>query len=246
MTELSNTFLNFVIGTQQKINLIITDSFDKLDSGDSSMFLYILLVSFLYGLIHALGPGHGKMVIASYFLVKGAKSKEAFKAGFLTSVIHTISALVITAILYLFFESTITSYFEQINMNMYKVSAIFIISIALYLLYDTFKDRNVEEKEEREERVGNKSLLAVSMSIGIVPCPGVMSIVLFSIILGYINLGVLSAIAMSIGMGITISLAAILSTQVKKTKYKNISSLMYKASYVGIFLLLILGILLLV
>ncbi len=243
MTELSNTFLNFVIGTQQKINLIITDSFDKLDSGDSSMFLYILLVSFLYGLIHALGPGHGKMVIASYFLVKGAKSKEAFKAGFLTSVIHTISALVITAILYLFFESTITSYFEQINMNMYKVSAIFIISIALYLLYDTFKDRNVEEKEER---VGNKSLLAVSMSIGIVPCPGVMSIVLFSIILGYINLGVLSAIAMSIGMGITISLAAILSTQVKKTKYKNISSLMYKASYVGIFLLLILGILLLV
>lgn len=243
MTELSNIFLNFVIGTQQKINLIITDSFDKLDSGDSSMFLYILLVSFLYGLIHALGPGHGKMVIASYFLVKGAKSKEAFKAGFLTSVIHTISALVITAILYLFFESTITSYFEQINMNMYKVSAIFIISIALYLLYDTFKDRNVEEKEER---VGNKSLLAVSMSIGIVPCPGVMSIVLFSIILGYINLGVLSAIAMSIGMGITISLAAILSTQVKKTKYKNISSLMYKASYVGIFLLLILGILLLV
>ncbi|RXK13130.1 nickel transporter [Halarcobacter mediterraneus] len=243
MTELSNTFLNFVIGTQQKINLIITDSFDKLDSGDSSMFLYILLVSFLYGLIHALGPGHGKMVIASYFLVKGAKSKEAFKAGFLTSVIHTISALVITAILYLFFESTITSYFEQINMNMYKVSAIFIISIALYLLYDTFKDRNVKEKEER---VGNKSLLAVSMSIGIVPCPGVMSIVLFSIILGYINLGVLSAIAMSIGMGITISLAAILSTQVKKTKYKNISSLMYKASYVGIFLLLILGILLLV
>lgn len=238
MIDLYNNFLNFVIGTQQKINLTISDSFDKLEAGDSSMFIYILAVSFIYGLIHALGPGHGKMVIASYFLVKGAKTKEAFKAGFLTSVIHTISALVITFTLYIFFESAITKYFSDINSNMYKISAIFIISIALFLLYETYKDRNEEEKVQR---IGNKSLLAVTMSIGIVPCPGVMSIVLFSIILGYINLGVLSAIAMSIGMGITISLAAILSTQIKKSNSKNMSLIMNFISYGGIVVLFIMG-----
>lgn len=243
MMNLYGDFLNFVISTQQKINLMISDSFDKLESGDENMFLYILAVSFIYGLIHALGPGHGKMVIASYFLVKGAKTKEAFKAGFLTSVIHTISALAITFILYIFFENAITKYFSDINSSMYKISAIFIISIALFLLYETYKDRNEKEKVQR---IGNKSLLAVTMSIGIVPCPGVMSIVLFSIILGYINLGILSAISMSIGMGITISLAAILSTQVKKSNNKNLSTIMNIITYSGIAILFTMGAVLLV
>lgn len=243
MIEIYNGFLNFVVSSQQKINLMISDYFDRLDSGDTSVFIYILAVSFIYGLVHALGPGHGKMVIASYFLVKGAKIKEAFKAGFLTSLIHTISALSITFTLYIFFENTITKYFSQISMNMYKVSAVFIILIALFLLYETYKDRNEEEKIQR---VGNKSLLAVTMSIGIVPCPGVMSIVLFSLILGYINLGILSAIFMSIGMGITISLAAIISTQIKNSKSKNLQLILNKISYIGVGVLLFMGAALLV
>lgn len=243
MIEIYNEFLNFVVSTQQKINLTISDYFDRLDSGDTSVFIYILAVSFIYGLVHALGPGHGKMVIASYFLVKGAKIKEAFKAGFLTSLIHTISALTITFTLYIFFENTITKYFSQISMNMYKVSAVFIILIALFLLYETYKDRNEEEKIQR---VGNKSLLAVTMSIGIVPCPGVMSIVLFSLILGYINLGILSAVFMSIGMGITISLAAIISTQIKNSKSKNLQLILNKISYIGVGVLLFMGAALLV
>ena len=238
MIEIYNGFLNFVVSSQQKINLMISDYFDRLDSGDTTVFIYILAVSFIYGLVHALGPGHGKMVIASYFLVKGAKIKEAFKAGFLTSIIHTISALSITFTLYIFFENTITKYFAQVSMNMYKVSALFIILIALFLLYETYKDRNEEEKIQR---IGNKSLFAVTMSIGIVPCPGVMSIVLFSLILGYINLGILSAVFMSIGMGITISLAAIISTQLKNSKSKNLQLILNKISYVGVAVLLFMG-----
>ena len=139
-----------IISWQQEINLFITDSFDKLDAGDSSMYLYILAVAFIYGLVHALGPGHGKMVIASYFLIKGEKTSQALKAGFLTSIVHTISALSVTLILFAFFQNAITEYFQEINTNMYKVSAVFIILLALYLLYETIKDRNVKEKRVKE------------------------------------------------------------------------------------------------
>lgn len=242
MSEVYNSFLNTIIRWQQEINISITDSFDKLDMGDNSMYFYILAVSFIYGLVHALGPGHGKMVIASYFLIKGAKTKEALKAGFLTSVIHTISALSITLILFAFFQNSITEYFQEINANMYKVSAVFIILIALYLLYETIKDRDVEEKRVKEEKIKGRSILSIATSIGIVPCPGVMTIVLFSMILGYYTLGVLSAIMMSIGMGITISFAAILSTRVKNSKYKEIyEPLFRKITYVGIGFLFSLG-----
>lgn len=234
--------LNFIINTQHDLNIQISDSFDRLDAGESSIFFYILFVSFLYGLVHALGPGHGKMVIASYFLAKEAKVEEAFKAGFLTSLIHTISALLITGVLYIFFKNSLTKYFEEINANMYKVSAVFIILIALYLAYELFMDRNEEEKIEK---LKSKNLLAVSLSIGIVPCPGVMTIVLFSMILGYINLGILSAITMSLGMGITISLAAIIATQVKNSKTKDYKTLMDLFTYGAIVLLFSLGVFLL-
>jgi len=247
MIDLSELFLNSIVSWQQKINLTITDSFDRLDAGDSSMYLYILAVAFIYGLVHALGPGHGKMVIASYFLVRQSKVKEALKAGFLTSIIHTLTALGLTAILFLFFQNSITQYFKDINANMYKVSAIFIISIALYLLYETIKDKNVHENEVDKKEIKNKSLFSVALSIGIVPCPGVMTIVLFSMILGYYYLGILSAIMMSLGMGITISLAAILTTKLKNSNYeKDYEAMFRKITYFGIGVLLTLGILILV
>ncbi|UTJ07036.1 nickel/cobalt transporter [Arcobacter roscoffensis] len=243
MIEYYGGFLNYIVSKQQELNLLISDYFDRLDSGESMVFFSILFVSFIYGLVHALGPGHGKMVIASYFLAKEAKIKEAFKAGFLTSIIHTISALLITGVLYLFFQRAVTKHFQDINANMYKISAVFIILIALYLLYEVIKDRNEEEKVQR---LKSKNLLAVSLSIGIVPCPGVMTIVLFSMILGYINLGILSAITMSIGMGLTISLAAILATQVKNKRFSKYKYFMNILTYGAIVLLISLGVFLLV
>lgn len=247
MSELHNSIMGYIISAQQNLNLFISDSFDKLDGGDSTMYFYILLLSLIYGLVHALGPGHGKMVIASYFLVKGAKTKEAFKAGFLTAVVHTLSALLITGLLYLFFQNSITGYFQDINANMYKISAVFIILIALFLLYETIKDRNVKEESVQGSEIKNKSIITIALSIGIVPCPGVMTIVLFSMILGYYYLGILSAVTMSIGMGVTISLAAILTTKVKNSKYKQrYEPLFRKITYFGIALLFSLGVMILI
>jgi len=247
VSEIKDRFLSTIISWQQEINMFISDSFDKLDGGDITMYFYILAVSFIYGLVHALGPGHGKMVIASYFLVKGAKVNEALKAGFLTSLIHTFSALSIVLVLFIFFQNSITQYFQDINANMYKVSAVFIILIALYLLYETIKDKDIQECEVSQNEVKNKNIFTIALSIGIVPCPGVMTIVLFSMILGYYYLGIISAIMMSIGMGITISLAAILTTKVKNSKYKQkYQSFFRKITYFGIALLFSLGTIILI
>lgn len=243
MVDLYNGLLSTIIGWQQQINFILTDYFDELESGDTTVYLIILAISFLYGLIHALGPGHGKMVIASYFLAKDSNKLDALKAGFLTSLIHTISALLITGVLYISFQNMLSHYFKYINQNMYKVSAVFIIIIALFLLYEMIKDKNIKEDLQP---INNKRLLSISLSIGIVPCPGVMTIVLYSMILGYIYLGILSAITMSIGMGLTISLAAIASSSIKNSdRFNEYKSLMNTISYVGVFILFTLGTLLL-
>ncbi len=242
MFDIYSDILNIVISAQHSINLLISDYFDQLEEGNNLMYLYILGISFLYGLIHALGPGHGKMVIASYFLAHGSKTKEAVKAGFLTALIHAITALFITLSLYLFFQNTISQYFQIINANMYKVSAIFIIGISLYLLFETIKDRN---KKEKLRPLGNKNILSIALSIGLVPCPGVMTIVLYSMIVGHPYLGIISAIVMSMGMGITISGAAVFSSHINRVNNFQYSIVIKSLTYLGIFFLFSLGVFLL-
>ncbi len=235
---MTNSLFNLIVKWQQEINITISNYFDLLEEGDSTIFISILAISFLYGLIHALGPGHGKMVIGSYFIAKDSKVSEALKAGFLTSIIHTLSALLITGFLYLFFKDFISSYFQTINEHMYKISGIFIIFIACFLLYESLKDRHIQDKMKP---LKNKNILAVAFSIGLVPCPGVMTIVLYSMILGYISLGIFSAVSMSIGMGITISVVGILASSIKKTKYTNYQAVINIMTYAGISFLFALG-----
>ncbi len=45
---------------------------------------------------------------------------------------------------------------------------------------------------------------------GIVPCPGVMTLSFFAITLGEFSLGIISALFMSLGMGLTISAVGLL------------------------------------
>lgn len=237
ITHIKELILGKIVFFQAQINETIGNYFDMLEDGNKEVYFYILLISFLYGLIHALGPGHGKVAIAGYFLAKGRKVADAFKAGFLTSIIHTCSALLVVGVLYVVFQGMFTSYFEQINQNMYKVSAIFILSIALYMFYEL-----LFHQENQAQTTSNKGILAISLSIGIVPCPGVMSIVLYAMLVGYFSLGFLSAVLMSVGMGITISIAGILAT---KANFSNSQKAFKVVGYVGAFTLLIFSLVLL-
>ena len=47
------------------------------------------------------------------------------------------------------------------------------------------------------------------------PCPGVMTVLLFSLMLGHMAVGIGAAVLMSIGMGMTISLAGILGVKTR-------------------------------
>ena len=72
------------------------------------------------------------------------------------------------------------------------------------------------EKKKEEKLNKNRSKFALAFSAAIVPCPGVMTIVLFCIILKNYFLGVLAAVTMSLGMGLTISIVGILSIVLNK------------------------------
>ena len=63
--------------------------------------LTVLLASFLYGVLHAAGPGHGKMVVASYFTAKQKPLKTGILMGAVIAVTQAIVAISVVGILFL-------------------------------------------------------------------------------------------------------------------------------------------------
>ncbi|GGP25253.1 nickel/cobalt transporter [Silvimonas amylolytica] len=59
---------------QSKLNAILRSALQQSrQTGSSTALWLIVLVSFVYGVLHAAGPGHGKVVIGSYFLTQRAR-----------------------------------------------------------------------------------------------------------------------------------------------------------------------------
>ena len=58
-------------------------------------FLLFLILSFVYGVIHALGPGHGKSIVFSYFLSRPGRYVHGVLMGNVITFVHVFSAVAI-------------------------------------------------------------------------------------------------------------------------------------------------------
>src|SRR5262245_46773652 len=71
-----------------------------------SAALLLAAISFAYGVLHAVGPGHGKAVISSYVLADGRTVRRGVLLSFLAAGIQAVSALVLVGVLILLLRST--------------------------------------------------------------------------------------------------------------------------------------------
>ncbi|HML28712.1 MAG TPA: nickel/cobalt transporter [Hyphomicrobium sp.] len=60
----------------------------------------LVVVSFIYGILHAVGPGHGKAVISSYMLADNETLRRGIFLAFLSSLIQALSAIMLIGGLY--------------------------------------------------------------------------------------------------------------------------------------------------
>ncbi|MEA1891534.1 MAG: hypothetical protein U9N33_02340 [Campylobacterota bacterium] len=238
--EFYNTFLQTLISWQYELNRYISSTIRSLNDDSSlSVSLLVLGIAFVYGLIHAAGPGHGKALVALYFTANKGDYKKAFKMGYMISIIHAISALMFTFGIFFILKTMFRKNFNEFSDIAMSISAVMIIGVGIYLIYEAYSGRKHKEKRLKKS---SKSGVAVAFSAGVVPCPGVMTIVLFCIVLGQYTLGILSAIAMSIGMGLTISIAGIFSIAINKKTGGFLNEKSYILEILGGVLVLLLGV----
>jgi len=105
-------------------------------------------------------------------------------------------------------------FFRQVNPPLFQISGALIVLMGCWLLYDVWRSRKMTKESVRPQ----KSRFGVVVLAGVVPCPGVITLCFFAITLGHITIGMIAAVFMSLGMGLTISLAGLLVNVMQKTR----------------------------
>ena len=228
-------------------------------------YLFLLFFAFGYGVIHAMGPGHGKTLVASYFLSNDRSYTKAFFISLAIGVVHTFSAFILTLVIYFLVNTLLAQFLDDTVYYTTKISALIIITIALYLIYKKYLlYRQVEEEKNNPQFKFSTSPVHIStcgcasckvdknstdtaliISAGIIPCPGTTTLFIFAISTGLYYAGFISALVMSLGMSTVIFFSALLSTVIRKKVLKSSETLKKYLEFGSLSLILILGSLLL-
>ncbi|OHD81770.1 MAG: hypothetical protein A3J97_11340 [Spirochaetes bacterium RIFOXYC1_FULL_54_7] len=173
--------------------------------------LLLITATFLYGILHAAGPGHRKTVVFSLFLGRKARTWEPLLAGFLAAGVHGAAGLVIIAILSIL-RGTVAGLGQAEAVGAFMDAATFVVigllAVVLIIRKIVFLQKYSNTTGIPEQNRDLYSLVAIA---SIVPCPGAIMLLLFASYAGQLWLGILGVVSMSLGMGIVISLAGYLA-----------------------------------
>lgn len=90
-------FFGWVQDQQRSFYAAMTTSLDALRT-DWTAFWVLGGLSFLYGIFHAAGPGHGKVVISSYVLANETQLRRGLMLSVLSALLQSVVAVVLVLI----------------------------------------------------------------------------------------------------------------------------------------------------
>ena len=194
--------------------------------------LFGLLAAFGLGAIHAMSPGHGKTVVGAYLVGSRGTVKHAVFLGLTVTITHTLGVFALGFIT-LFASRYILP--ERLMPFLSFVSGLLVFFIGISLFKDrlftffgwnkaavhhhhehddevthahdglTHTHGGVEHSHAPPEKLLWKSLLALGISGGLLPCPSALVLMLSAISLGRIGYGLVLTLVFSFGLASTLT-----------------------------------------
>ncbi|MCS3431998.1 nickel/cobalt transporter [Klebsiella sp. BIGb0407] len=222
---------------QRAINLELSSLLRQVAENPTRAGWVLLGVSFSYGVLHALGPGHGKIVITTWLATHPSKLKTSLKLTFAASLLQGLVAIGLVTILLVILQLPS----RQLHLSSFwleKGSYLLVGVLGLLLClrairrlrillrrkprFHSFTPQHIHDEhcgcghqhvpDPQQLAAGDdwRARLMVVISMGIRPCSGAIMVLLFSKVIGVFSWGVVSALAMALGTAITLSGLALL------------------------------------
>lgn len=198
----------------------------------------LLGFSLLYGILHALGPGHGKVVIATFLATHPTRLKTSLQLTLAAAIVQGAVAVVLVTLML----GVLQLSSRQLHLSSFwleKGSYLLVAGLGFWLCWRALRQlmrlrapapriqqvrpldhhhdeqcgcghQHLPDNDQLARATGWKTSLLVVLSMGLRPCSGAIMMLLFSRVIGVYGWGVISALAMALGTALTVSAMALL------------------------------------
>jgi len=192
--------------------------------GRSHLGFWIVLASLaaalFWGAAHALSPGHGKTIVTAYLVGQRGTPRHAALLGLIVTATHTAGVFTLGLVTLLLSHFVVPDHlYPWLNLT----SGLLVVGIGLSVLAARWRHRRAHRhghghahahSHAHGEHITARSLLAVGISGGLLPCPSALVVLLAAISLHRLAFGFVLIVAFSAGLALSITgvgLAAVLA-----------------------------------
>ena len=174
------------------------------------VILASLAVALFWGAAHALSPGHGKTIITAYLVGQRGTPKHAALLGLIVTATHTVGVFALGLVTLLLSHFIVP---EQLYPWLNLMSGVLVVAIGASVLrtrlrkhrHDHQHEHHHHHHHDHEHELSRRSLIAVGVSGGLLPCPSALVVLLAAVSLHRIGFGLLLIVAFSAGLALTIT-----------------------------------------
>ena len=202
---------------------IADDGFSAL-VGRSHLSALVILASLaaaiFWGAAHALSPGHGKTIITAYLVGQRGTPSQAALLGLIVTATHTVGVFTLGLVTLALSQLIVP---DQLYPWLNLASGLLVVGIGTAVLRARLR-RAHEHSHGHAHHHGHthdapsrRSLLAVGVSGGLLPCPSALVVLLAAISLHRIAFGLLLIVAFSAGLALSITGVGLLAVLARST-----------------------------
>lgn len=138
-----------VMEWQREFNLQISASLRALNENSHQAGIWLMLISFIYGVFHAVGPGHGKFILGTYLSLETTKIPKTIKITLLAAIFQGLVAVGLVTLLVV----VLTLSRQHFNLTLTWVergSFIMMILFGCYWIFQSIRSvwKNLAKKKE--------------------------------------------------------------------------------------------------
>ena len=242
-------YLFTIYSIQRELHLSFSDLLRSIKSDGYGTASTLIGLSFTYGIFHAAGPGHGKIIISTYLFSNESELRRGIFLSFASSLAQGLTAIVLVTAAFWVFDYTIRQ--TQGLANNLDLSSFFMITaVGLFIFLtrlirllrsalgskvvagsvfhvhaDDCDHQHGPRQSDIKTPINIATFVGVVSSVGIRPCSGALIVLLLSYSLNIPLAGILSVLAMSVGTAMTICLLATFSVYLRLLTNRTIKKM---------------------
>ncbi|MEO8532065.1 MAG: hypothetical protein ABI459_12615 [Deltaproteobacteria bacterium] len=212
---------SWALAQQRDLQTALAHAINALRDSHPGALCALLAVCFGYGFFHAVGPGHGKMLIASYGVAGRVPLLRLLAVALASSLGQAVSAIVIVYGALALFGWGRQELTDFGDLTLARFSAVMLGLIGLWLVWRGVKHlrrvmrrpdhhhdhhhdhdhhhAHLPDAETLSRLVSPREILAMIGAIAVRPCTGALLLLLLTWRFGLVMAGILGTVAMALG-----------------------------------------------